>query len=119
MSVILNTIDGGINWTAQTNSTYHLFSSVSFTNSNNGYVIDYNKTVLNTTVGGVNWFMQSNTGFWLRSIFFYDSVTGYIVGDNGTILKTINGGINWNSQTSSMTNPLNSVFFKSTAIDTR
>ena len=93
---IMKTVNGGTNWTPQSNATSTDLYSVYFTSASTGYAAGSIGTILKTTNGGTNWTAQSSgTSVILLSVFFTDSYTGYAVGGNGTILKTTTGG--WNS----------------------
>ncbi len=103
---IVKTTDGGANWTAQ-NLGGAFLNSVFFTSADTGYVVGAN--IFKTTDGGVNWINQSNLGG--DAVYFPSKDTGYAVGYNGTVLKSINEGASWTSQTTGITNKLNSVYF--------
>jgi len=96
--IILKTINGGINWTAQTIETNTWLSSVYFPDANTGFAVGgYNSVsggvIYKTTDGGTSWIAQtSGTMNDLVSVYFTDANTGYAVGFIGTILKTTNGG---------------------------
>jgi len=111
-NIILNTTDGGTNWSPQTSGTTWDLRSVYFTDNNTGWAVGRYGTIRNTTDGGTNWNPQTSgaTGS-LMSVYFTDSNIGWIVGSVGVILNTTNGGTNWNSQTSGSTNHLWSVHF--------
>ena len=106
---ILNTIDGGKTWRAQTSGTTNDLYSVYFSDVNTGYAVGgsliwsdsgidivgkpYIGTILKTTNGGATWTSQlSGTIYRLYSVYFTNFNTGYAVGDGGTILKTITSG---------------------------
>jgi hypothetical protein len=101
--IILNTTDGGTNWSSQTSGTTQWLESVHFTDDNTGWAVGTTGTILNTTDGGTNWNPQtSGTLKKLCSVHFTDNNTGWVVGgqpgaysydDSGIILKTITGGV--------------------------
>lgn len=119
--VIQKTINSGTTWTdispTVSNANY---SSVYFTDINNGYVVgtDYsNPLVLKTTDGGTTWATQAISGsgaIIFTSVHFPTSSTGYITGTGssggGYILKTTNAGLNW-TVIYSVSEWLNSIFF--------
>ena len=104
---ILKTTDGGVNWTAITNTGIsHAFNSkgLFFLNANVGWIgskIQYMPISgdvginLSTTNGGSTWTTSSFTGTensdnaW--SIFFVDANTGWFTSDGGEIGHTTNG----------------------------
>jgi photosystem II stability/assembly factor-like uncharacterized protein len=101
-NVILNTTDGGENWTIQDSSSYEFFA-VSFTDASHGWVVGYKETgypgiIYHTSNGGQHWFLKDSCSYELGDIFFVDADTGYVVGgarSHATILKTTNGGSTW------------------------
>jgi hypothetical protein len=77
-----------------------IFNDITFTDSNNGFIIGDNGIILRTNNGGVRWQLQSNTvSSSFREIQFLNSQVGYICGTlpNGSLLKTIDGGYTWKS----------------------
>jgi len=101
--VILHTTDGGVTWRPQTvPRTCPPLSAVSFTNSDDGWVVGADGTVLTTRDGGASWqpvtspsaeddfvavvFRSAERG-WLLGV---DQATGY-----GHIYATVNGGATW------------------------
>lgn len=112
---ILNTVNGGTNWTAQTSGTNFNLNGVIFDDNNNGWACGNFGTILYTTNGGTNWYPQSSrTQENLLSIHFPSALIGYAVGSAGTIIKTSDGGNTWTAQTSGTTEHLRSVYFVST-----
>lgn len=83
-------------WILQYSDISQSFSSVSFVDSVNGWVVGYAGSILHTTDGGNNWIKQnSGTAYNLYSVSFCDNQNGWATGSGGTILKTTNGGNNW------------------------
>ena len=85
---ILQTTDGGANWTQQNidTETYIYFKSVFFIDSDTGYVVG-NRSY-KTIDAGNTWVLQNTcTNHPLNSIFFPNLYTGFIAGVRGTILK--------------------------------
>ena len=112
--MILNTIDGGTNWTTQ----YHETSKTTFMNyiemfdSNNGIAMgdainsDLPAVFLKTEDGGSTWISVNDSAFgyvsgdtW-RRLDFVNPMIGYFapsgVDVNGGIFKTTDGGARWN-----------------------
>ncbi len=76
---ILKTTDGGTNWTNVTSglASTATFSSVYFTDANNGWVTSGN-VVLRTINGGTNWTRTLIPGSYSKSIRFSDNDHGWI-----------------------------------------
>jgi photosystem II stability/assembly factor-like uncharacterized protein len=115
---ILKTINGGVDWIAQTNGVSVYLTSVYFTNANTGYAVG-NNTILKTIDGGITWIKNEyHSGYdnWaLYSVFFPDIDTGYVTGTTGTFLKTTDAGENWTEQTAPGFNDnLHSAYFTGT-----
>jgi len=98
--LILNTTNGGANWSSQTIGTNGL-NAVAFVNTNDGWAVGQLGTILVTTNGGTSWSPQtSGTTASLDGVAFADVNDGWAVGSTGTILVTTNGGATWSPQTS-------------------
>lgn len=98
---IFKTLDGGANWTEQTNVGNHLIfgwlMSIYFINDQKGFAVGSNNSYASTTDGGATWTLSESSngnGLWGNKIIFTDANTGWIVGD-GDPSKTIDGGANW------------------------
>jgi photosystem II stability/assembly factor-like uncharacterized protein len=116
MGKIIQTTDGGTNWTAATIPVipYNIYS-IYFPTADTGYAVGDAGIILKTVNAGANWTIDTNTAHTslpLNSVYFTNANTGYIVGGS-LILKTINGGTNWTKLTSGLLNNsvLNSVYF--------
>lgn len=74
-------------------------ASIFFTDSDTGYVGEWEKGIFKTTDGGNTWAsLNLGTIFYLHSIYFINSTIGFAVGtngNNGIILNTIDGGSTW------------------------
>ncbi|MBK8553835.1 MAG: hypothetical protein IPL53_23400 [Ignavibacteria bacterium] len=93
--------------TTAPNSTYNVgtsstLNSITFLNSNTGYVCGDGGIVYKSVNGGVNWTLSNSgiSGEKLNSINFKDSNTGTIAANNGVIYVTSDGGGSWSSQPS-------------------
>ncbi len=119
-STILQSTDGGNNWTPTNLVVSENLTDVFFLNTNIGFTVGGNGTLFKTTDGGINWNpLTTGTTDVLNSVFFTDSQNGIIVGGpvvSPLILKTSNGGSSWNTISSPATNFLQSVFFPSALI---
>jgi photosystem II stability/assembly factor-like uncharacterized protein len=97
---IVNTIDGGVNWTAQISGRTDALWGVHFTDASNGWIASQGGIILNTSDGGVNWTVQnSGGGAALYGVYFRNATTGWAVGNSGAILHTIDGGATWAPRT--------------------
>lgn len=100
--IIMNTTDGGENWTVQDNSNME-FWAISFTDKDHGWAVGYKQSgmhgfIYHTTDGGQSWDFQDSCQYELNDIFFVHSDTGYAVGggrSHKTILRTTDAGANW------------------------
>ncbi|MDD3876725.1 MAG: YCF48-related protein [Bacteroidales bacterium] len=96
-------------WTQLTPPFQGFFKSISFPDSNIGYIsgiISSNSQgiIIKTTNGGANWSLacHDTASGVLTSVFFIDQNIGYAAGYFGamtnTVLKTIDGGTTWTRQ---------------------
>lgn len=96
-SAILQSYDGGNNWTSQIvygGSTSRLLA-VRFPNSNTGFTCGEYGTVMRLINGGSWHFQVTGTTNHLYSLYFFNSFTGFTAGANSTLVKTTNSGTNW------------------------
>jgi len=108
---ILQTTNGGSNWTFQT-STPTTLNDVDFLNGFTGWAVGTVGRILYTTNGGTNWEQQtSGTMEHFLSADFIDSSKGWCVGSNGSIYYTQTQGQFWAQQNSGTTQDLYSVDF--------
>ncbi|MFC2137424.1 YCF48-related protein, partial [Bacteroidota bacterium] len=99
---ILNTTDGGINWSVQNGETY-LFSNtlndVEFYNDQIGWAVGSSGNIMNTTDGGTTWTKQTTDHFYncdqTYSSYFLNADTGWVVGEDGYTFRTLDGGYIW------------------------
>jgi photosystem II stability/assembly factor-like uncharacterized protein len=106
-------------WTLLDPGVNDSYSSMSFINSDTGYVCDFVGIILKTTDGGATWksdtiFCDSYSGNFLsNSVFFTTANIGYACGSCdsfGKIFKTIDGGINWTQQWSDLNTTYHSLY---------
>jgi photosystem II stability/assembly factor-like uncharacterized protein len=96
-SSVLRTTDGGASWERIWDSGGQPYNSASFTDSRNGWVVNYSWAVklLHTYDGGVNWTPQLNTAGYGHKVFFIDKDTGWTFSKNviwgGSCTATCNG----------------------------
>ena len=116
LGYILKTTNGGFGATTtltiDTVLNFGIFKTLSFINTNTGYVcaVDSNKnsTIIKTLNSGGDWFIKSHlSNIDIHQMQFLSELTGFAVGGgyNGAgakILKTTNGGVNWSVQTFGM-----------------
>ena len=127
--VILKTINSGNTWTTIFFGVNQGFSSVAFTDVNNGYVAgggifpldgwssSNDGSTFKTTNAGTSWTYLLNGAIYdLNSVCFNDANNGFAVGDGGSIVKTTTGGTTWSSMSSGTSKNLNSVDFTSGTI---
>ena len=113
--LIMNTTDGGMNWTKQQSGTTEWLQSAFFINSDNGFVVGSNGIILKTTDRGANWTQQySGTGDALHDVFFVDVDHGIAVGSNDVILQTTNGGADWIKRSSGFSSDFQAIFMLGT-----
>ncbi len=104
---ILNTSDGGENWTVQFKDSIRLINAIQFLDENTGYGGGGfgRAKFLKTTNGGINWQSSTPPGLSFYSILdlkFVNKDTGWVCNDaslDGGIFKTTNGGGSWVRQT--------------------
>jgi photosystem II stability/assembly factor-like uncharacterized protein len=100
--IIMNTTDGGENWTLQDSSDME-FWSIWFTDKDHGWAVGYKKSglhgfIYHTEDGGQNWSFNDSSQYELNDVFFVNEDTGYAVGGGRshiTIYGTTNAGGDW------------------------
>jgi photosystem II stability/assembly factor-like uncharacterized protein len=114
-SVIVKTIDNGINWDIVNILNTSFLKSIFFTSSTTGYCSGGGGIILKSTDSGDTWqVLDSGTGTDLQSIYFVNDLVGIAVGGSpvsSIILKTQNGGSSWSPISSPSNNNLQSAFF--------
>jgi len=113
---LLNTNDGGANWSNQNSNTTNIMNSIFFPTALTGYACGFGSTFIKTIDGGTNWVatVLPVNGTYM-STFFTSEQTGFIVGagvgNYPVIMKTTDGGANWVEPSESFVGTLNSVHF--------
>ena len=79
--IIMNTTDGGANWTVQ-DSSIMIFRSIYFTDKNHGWAVgekgsEYGGFIYHTTDGGQYWYLKDSCQYLLNDVFFVNADTGY------------------------------------------
>ena len=106
-SIILQTSNGGKNWSYQTPpETYRRFTHIQFVSKSIGYIVGTNGLILSTKDGGQNWDVSpSNTDVDLWDLSFINENEGWITGSKtytdhsiGLIIHTKDGGLTYEKQ---------------------
>ena len=100
---ILNTTNGGQNWSVQNSGiTAFTIDDMFFLNRRLGWALSndyffYGTKMLRTTNGGLNWQLSlfPDTNQVINTVHFLDSLTGFLGAYTGNIYKTSDGGNNW------------------------
>lgn len=109
---IINTSDGGKNWSMVLLSSRAL-GSIDFVDNSNGWAVGGFGLILHTTDGGSSWQTQptpavaDSVDLW--DVDFWDISSGWAVGVEGTIMHTIDGGNSWLYQNSGVISALSGV----------
>ena len=112
-------------WYEVTSGTVKKLLSVSFADTQTGYISGADGTLLKTTDGGSNWAPVSHSGMTLTAPYddivhvnFVDAQVGYAIVSNhdnptyaGLFYKTTNGGMNWTVVTPGNIAPLTTFLF--------
>jgi len=110
-ALILQTTNGGSNWTEQNVSYLSELRNVHFIDSQVGWAIGGNG-MISTTDGGNTWQVSNNTNLADgNDIYFTDNNNGFIVGMWGNSFYTVDGSVNWGTISTGTTNMLNSCSF--------
>ena len=102
------TTNGGVNWTALNNNLNGAIWSISFVNSDTGYMAG--SGIERTTDGGATWHLLNTPSSSYRSVVFKENF-GYAVGNSGLIIKSTDYGNNWITQPTVTNNGLMAVDF--------
>lgn len=111
---IFRTTNGGTDWTEQfSDNTAGEFSSIFFSDLNNGWVVGAKGKVIKTTNGGSNWTFVTNMGLLptetCKTVFFLDANNGWIPSKDNTntpfIKHTTDGGVSWSTQPTPFSDP--------------
>jgi photosystem II stability/assembly factor-like uncharacterized protein len=101
-SSLYKTTDGGTSWTRQFGNDSTEFTSISFSDSQNGWAVGFANLVLHTTDGGQNWVAQ-NVGAppltAINGVTAICSTTAWIAGWNGFVARTTDSGQTWRRET--------------------
>src|SRR5690606_20412414 len=100
------TTNGGLNWTDMNNQLQGAIWSISFVNSDTGFMAG--NGIERTTDGGTTWHLLTTPSNSFRSVVFKQNF-GYAVGNNGTIIKSTDYGNSWITQPTVTNNGLMAV----------
>jgi photosystem II stability/assembly factor-like uncharacterized protein len=112
---IRKTTNGGLNWTAPWGTNAQVtFTSLYFSDINNGWAVGTNGLLLKTTNGGNSWTYITNAGttsdYRNNTLFFLNANTGWIGTKNNItgisyVVYTNNGGASWTVQAPPISTP--------------
>lgn len=95
-SLILQTVDGGENWSRLITSYKEELFHLDFVDDDEGWIVGDRGLILYTNDGGISWLRQpTGTSVSLYNVDFRDSKNGIAVGSGGMILRTETGGLSW------------------------
>jgi photosystem II stability/assembly factor-like uncharacterized protein len=117
-NAILKTLDGGFSWESYSGIGFYAAKSLSFINTQEGWMAGNDGLIAHTADGGQSWKTKpSKTGVNLNGIQFIDQQRGWAVGGSlltsakSRILKTNDGGNSWEKLILDSVETLNSIFF--------
>lgn len=111
--MILKTVNGGINWTRQSNfNIVGILRSVSCFDGFNCIAAGLAGTTARTSNGNDWYFHCLNTSAFMFGVSMPLQDIAFTVGESGRIYKTTNGGVNWVQQQSGTTSLLVNVVFQ-------
>ncbi len=101
---VLNTTNGGANWSTQTSGVYSSeLQDITFISRTTGWILSFDSTFksfyIKTTNSGLSWVKTyyPDTTTILKTIFFTDALTGFVSGFSGNIYRTTNSGVSWSN----------------------
>jgi len=111
----IKSTDGGINWTLTSLSLPYLFGgsvdlvrSMSFINSNTGFIVTDFATILKTTDSGISWKRDSTfrPSYTKLSVMYDVNISGMekisISGGGGSVFISDNAGVDWSVKSGNM-----------------
>jgi len=120
---ILNSTDGGNNWTTiEIDPLYNLLS-IQFIDEFNGAIcgreiahepgLQFTEfgILLTTTDAGQSWVNKFRGSNLLNDVFFINSTMGWTIADSGKVFKTTDGGNNWSEYNCGINIWLNDIYF--------
>ncbi len=111
--LVLNTVDGGQSWQAQSLGDWPLSDVVFNKEVSQGWVVGIGGRILQSLDGGASWQPQnSGTRMTLLGLSLNDGVEQLcVVGQSGLVLTSTDGGQHWQTQSSGTKNTLTAVSF--------
>ena len=113
---ILETTDGGMNWTRRESGTDLGLYNVAFTDEKHGWISGQDGLILHTADGGVTWEKQESnavfvdkgerTPLFLFGLYALDSERAWAVGDRSMLTSTTDGGKTWRARKVNMESDL-------------
>lgn len=110
--IILETIDGGVNWFQNSNGLGGSVRSIQATTKTKAHAVGNYTTEFYTIDQGTNWDLKKRGIYHTKDVFFVDSLYGFNVISSGStsyFYSTTNGGSSWNYQ--SISGVLNTIVF--------
>lgn len=86
------------NWLQAKTPVDSLLTSVTFTDTKNGWAVGHDSVILHTADGGATWLLQNfqpDLNKPLFDVLFIDASRGFAVGAYGLFLSTTDGGVTW------------------------
>jgi photosystem II stability/assembly factor-like uncharacterized protein len=114
--VILNTIDGGLNWTALESGVTNVLYGNAIVDENTSFVVGENGLILKTSDGGNSWnIIPSGTFQNLKKVMVIDSSV-IICGEQGVMMVSHDMGATWANPVKFTNRNLNYITFTSPAV---
>ncbi len=110
--IILETIDGGMNWFQNSNGLGGGVRAIQATTQTKAHAVGNYTTEFYTNDQGTNWDVKKRGIYHTKDVFFVDSLYGFNVISSGStsyFYSTTNGGTSWTSQ--SISGVLNTIVF--------
>jgi photosystem II stability/assembly factor-like uncharacterized protein len=105
---ILETTDGGMNWTVHQSGTDLALYSIRFTDPQHGFISGQDGVILHTADGGKTWQKQESnavfedkdgkTPLFLFALYAIDNDHAWAVGDRSILTSTSDGGKTWRAR---------------------
>jgi photosystem II stability/assembly factor-like uncharacterized protein len=101
--IVVTSMDGGRNWTANFSEKQKELYSISFFDSDHGVAVGEEGTILYTVNGGSTW-QTSKSEFkaFLYGVSMLSPAVAVAVGGEGLVLRTLDGGESWKASVTGM-----------------
>lgn len=120
-TVLLETIDGGLNWEVKHFPGLRAAKKIQFVDRQTGFILaekfrlpgdDRLPRLLRTTNTGKSWdTLETGSDRYLHDMDFIDEQNGFLSGENGYIVRTRDGGDSWDQVNSGTSQQLQSIAF--------